>query len=324
MHMYKIIITINIILSLFYIMQINLLIQNAQANDNLSKTAQRNNLLDKEYLVYNAPISNQFKIFIINSKLQKPMSDIYIPPEAISKALPLNQPLQPLQPPNNSTNTVTNPNTIQQHFSQINKKSDIYIPPEAISKALPLNQPLQPLQPPNNSTNTVTNPSLSLDFNLIAQNISSSLYSQINSDIDDSKFLFNALYNICNKPIIHLLCKVDINNLQPNYNFETIKNISNIAKDNLEIYQKNPTIIGEQRFKQSNLDLSSCLFNMKDKSQTQLHDLLGSQLVDVAQTTVNTLRLKDIIQVIALDWAKVEAINEQLGIKPDPLLNKCF
>ena len=100
--------------------------------------------------------------------------------------------------------------------------------------------------------------------------------------------------------------------------------MSNIAKESIEEYKRNASPISEARFKQANLNLTDCLYNLSSKTQAQLHSLLGSQGVILVQKIVNTIKVKDIVQDIIYDFVKVGRINEQLGIKPDPLVNKCF
>ena len=156
------------------------------------------------------------------------------------------------------------------------------------------------------------------------QNISSLLYNQINLDIDKGKTLFSALHDICTFPLVHYICNVDLERLPPKYNLDNIKSISTIAKDSLEEYKKNSTNLAEQRFKQANLNLTNCLNGLSFNTQNQLHSLLGSQGQNAVQNIANTLKIDDIVQSIIYDFVKVGSINEKLGIRPDPIINKCL
>ena len=156
------------------------------------------------------------------------------------------------------------------------------------------------------------------------QNISSLLYNQINLDIDKGKTLFSALHDICTFPLVHYICNVDLERLPPKYNLDNIKSISTIAKDSLEEYKKNSTNLTEQRFKQANLNLTNCLNGLSFNTQNQLHSLLGSQGQNAVQNIANTLKIDDIVQSIIYDFVKVGSINEKLGIRPDPIINKCL
>ncbi len=102
-----------------------------------------------------------------------------------------------------------------------------------------------------------------------------------------------------------------------------MKTISSNAKSSLDDYKKNPTILAEQRFKQANLNLTNCLSVLSLNNQNQLHSLLGSQLEKTVQKIIGSLKINDLVQAVIHDFVKVGTINEKLGIRPDPLLNKC-
>ncbi|MGN6623033.1 MAG: hypothetical protein ACTHKK_02710, partial [Candidatus Nitrosocosmicus sp.] len=199
-----------------------------------------------------------------------------------------------------------------------NVTPDRYIPPP-ITSFMPKQNPsiTLPLQQIPGSKNTT-------EFNPIIQNINSSLYNQISLDIDKGKSFFDSLYNFCTLPLIHFACNVDIENLPPKYNFDNIKDLSNVTKYNLERYKKNPTIQTEQNFKQANLNLTSCLNDLSINTQNQLHSLLGTQMENIAQNIANTLKIDDMVKTIIYDFVKIGSINEKLGIRPDPNANKCI
>jgi hypothetical protein len=186
---------------------------------------------------------------------------------------------------------------------QTNISPDRYIPPPLIE------------QPKIPSNVTVSN--------ILIQNISSLLYNQINLDIDKGKTLFSALNNICTFPLVHYICNVNLEHFPPKFNLENIKKISNIAKYRLEEYKKNSTNLAEQNFKMANLNLTNCLNSLSFNTQNQLHALLGSQGQNAIQNIANTLNMEDIVQSIIYDFVKVGSINEKLGIRPDPIINKC-
>jgi len=94
-------------------------------------------------------------------------------------------------------------------------------------------------------------------------------------------------------------------------------------EERIEEYKKNSTNLAEQRFKQANLNLTNCLNGLSFNTQNQLHSLLGSQGQNAVQNIANTLKIDDIVQSIIYDFVKVGSINEKLGIRPDPMINKC-
>lgn len=131
------------------------------------------------------------------------------------------------------------------------------------------------------------------------------------------------MHDFCTFPLIHYACNVNIKDLTYNYNFDKLKSISSIAKNKLDEYKKNPTASAEQKFKQANLNLTNCLNVLSFNTQNQLHALLGSQLESAVQKIVGTLKINDLVQTVIYDYVKVGTINEKVGIRPDPLLNKC-
>ena len=261
---------------------------------------------------------NQSKIEITKTMSQV-TPDRYIPPPSnISKSSPpptsktslpsTYLPLQPSSTPLQQQQQLYNHSDMGKYQSpflpqRTNISPDRYIPPPILQQsAIPSNL-------------TMFNP---------LQNISSLLYDQINLDIDKGKTLFSALHDICTFPLVHYICNVDLERLPPKYNLDNIKVISSIAKDSLEEYKKNSTNLAEQKFRQANLNLTNCLNGLSFNTQNQLHSLLGSQGQNAVQNIANTLKIDDILQSIIYDFVKVGSINEKLGIKPDPIINKCL
>jgi hypothetical protein len=242
--------------------------------------------------------------------------DRYIPPPPLAQFI---KPIPKDQPLIKSQNTIENNiNKIPFIPQQPNVTPDRYIPPPTAS--------FVPKQNPSTSLHLqqIPRPKNMTEFNPIIQNINSSLYNQIDLDIDKGKSFFGSLYNFCGLPLIHFACNVDIASLPPKYNFDNIKDLSNVAKFNLEGYKKNPTNKTEQNFKQANLNLTSCLNDLSINTQNQLHSLLGAQMENIAQNIANTLKIDDIVKTIIYDFVKVGSINEKLGIRPDPWANRCI
>jgi hypothetical protein len=316
--MKKIIICIILIYSLYFI-QIHLLIQNIYALAPLLKSWNKNIFFDSthSFYTYISIMPSQPNIEITKTMSQVTPDRYIPPPPIISKSTPstsitsLPSTYLPLQPSPSSSSL---PQQQLYNHSDMNKyqvpllpqqtniSPDRYIPPPILQQsAIPSNL-------------TMFNP---------LQNISSLLYNQINLDIDKGKTLFSALHDICTFPLVHYICNVDLERLPPKYNLDNIKSISTIAKDSLEEYKKNSTNLAKQRFKQANLNLTNCLNGLSFNTQNQLHSLLGSQGQNAVQNIANTLKIDDIVQSIIYDFVKVGSINEKLGIRPDPIINKC-
>jgi hypothetical protein len=305
---------------ILYFVQLHLLFQNTYAVLPILKNGYRNILVSSSSssssaYIPNIPFHPQDK-----NEITETISPIHSSPD---RYIPPPPPLPPLsvspsttslpQQSHNVSNIYANP--IPPVPQKLNITPDRYIPPPPPPQSM-FQQPQQPQQFSNNISNFTV-------FDPVIQNISSTIYTQINSDIDEGKTLFSSLHDFCTFPLIHYACNVDINNLTSNYNFDKIKTISNNAKSSLDDYKKNPTILTEQRFKQANLNLTNCLSVLSLNNQNQLHSLLGSQLEKTVQKIIGSLKINDLVQAVIHDFVKVGAINEKLGIRPDPLLNKC-
>ena len=314
--MKKIILYIILIYSLYFI-QIHLLIQNIYALAPLLKSWNNNIFSDsvRSFYTYISIMPNQSNIETTKT-ISQVTPDRYIPPPPIIPKLLSPPPTSKTSLP--STYLPLQPSSQQQQLynhSDMNKYQSPFLPQQTnISPDRYIPPPiLQQSDIPSNLT--MFNP---------LQNISSLLYNQINLDIDKGKTLFSALHDICTFPLVHYICNVDLERLPPKYNLDNIKSIATIAKDSLEEYKKNSTNLAEQRFKQANLNLTNCLNGLSFNTQNQLHSLLGSQGQNAVQNIANTLKIDDILQSIIYDFVKVGSINEKLGIKPDPIINKCL
>jgi hypothetical protein len=314
-------IIIIVISYILYFIQLHLLYQNTYAVLPILKNGYLDILVNSSSAyIPNIPYHSQNKNEITETISQIHSSpDRYIPPPPLPPSPPLS--VSPSinsipQQSHNASNIYANPNPSVPQKSNITP--DRYIPPPPSSSAMFQQQQQQQQQ--QQFSHNISNFTM---FDPIIQNISSSLYTQINSDIDEGKTLFSSLHDFCTFPLIHYACNVNINNLTSNYNFDKIKTISSIAKSSLDDYKKNPTILAEQRFKQANLNLTNCLSVLSLNTQNQLHSLLGSQLEKTVQKIIGTLKVNDLVLAVIHDFVKVGTINEKLGIRPDPLLNKC-
>lgn len=296
-----------------YSIQIQLSIQNIYATASISKNIFKRAAIDFRFFSSKyEPIVIQPSIGNRNDNVQHISPDRYIPPPSSQfiKSTPNNQLQNKSQ--NISKINISRTPFISHYF---NITPDRYIPPPSMIEQEHTESSF--IQQTSKTKNITI-------FNPIIQNISSSLYNQINIDIENGKTFFSSLYNFCTLPLVHFACNVDINSLPPKYNFDNIIEISNNAKHNLEDYKNNPSTLTEQRFKQANLNLTNCLDIISINTQNQLHSLLGAQGESAIQNIADTLKINDIVRSIVQDFVKLGSINEQLDIRPDPLINKCI
>jgi hypothetical protein len=302
---------------ILYFIQLHLLFQNAYAVLPILKNGYRN-ILDNSSsyssaYIPNIPFHSQDKNEITKTISQIHNSpDRYIPPPPPLPPLTASPPTASIPQQSHSASNIY-PNPIPSVPQKSNITPDRYIPP-------PPPQSMFQQQQQQQFSHHISNYTV---FDPIIQNISSSIYTQINSDIDEGKTLFSSLHDFCTFPLIQYSCNVDINNLTSNYNFDKMKTISSNAKSSLDDYKKNPTILAQQKFKQANLNLTNCLSVLSLNNQNQLHALLGSQLEKTVQKIIGSLKINDLVQAVIYDFVKIGTINEKLGIKPDPLQNKC-
>ena len=98
-----------------------------------------------------------------------------------------------------------------------------------------------------------------------------------------------------------------------------MKETSNIAKMNIDLYKLNPSSEYVQKFINAHLKLTDCLMNLSVKTPNQLHEILGP----LEGIVMRLLPENDPIKDIQNDFRLLVVINQDLGIIPNPFAHKC-
>lgn len=170
--------------------------------------------------------------------------------------------------------------------------------------------------PPNPfSSPAPSSPSSTVDG--VIQKIEPSLYTKISSDIDKYKITFDMLYHTC-KAFPLSGCNTHLKN----YNFGELKEMSDIAKNNLELYKISYSPTAETQFKKANFVLTGCFMDISITTPKLLQTVLG-KFDNIIHNFMNTISWgDDSIETIQKDFSTLLKIKQQLGL-PDPIISNC-